>query len=177
MKKIFYGVAAFIVVLLIALYTLLFTSLGNNIVANFIQDKIKQSTGLEANLANMADLKLEGNLSLFKLGFDLDYIISLDKNYAKNLGLNLNQNLAFLGKINGKSSDFMIDGKGYLFGSNVLLDARVYNYSPIALNLSANDLQISELLALFGRGNLAKGTIDIASNLMEMLSLNLIILI
>ncbi|HEB7546092.1 TPA: hypothetical protein RZH57_001777, partial [Campylobacter coli] len=181
MKKIFYGVAAFIVVLLIALYTLLFTSLGNNIVANFIQDKIKQSTGLdtnitqfvlrfssldiEANLANMADLKLEGNLSLFKLGFDLDYIISLDKNYAKNLGLNLNQNLAFLGKINGKSSDFMIDGKGYLFGSNVLLDARVYNYSPIALNLSANDLQISELLALFGRGNLAKGTIDIASKI------------
>ncbi|EIX1449702.1 hypothetical protein MJ304_000632 [Campylobacter coli] len=181
MKKIFYGVAAFIVVLLIALYTLLFTSLGNNIVANFIQDKIKQSTGLdanitqfvlcfssldiEANLANMADLKLEGNLSLFKLGFDLDYIISLDKNYAKNLGLNLNQNLAFLGKINGKSSDFMIDGKGYLFGSNVLLDARVYNYSPIALNLSANDLQISELLALFGRGNLAKGTIGIASKI------------
>ncbi|EAJ7351937.1 hypothetical protein AXF71_08945, partial [Campylobacter coli] len=50
MKKIFYGVAAFIVVLLIALYTLLFTSLGNNIVANFIQDKIKQSTGLDANI-------------------------------------------------------------------------------------------------------------------------------
>lgn len=181
MKKILYGIVAFIVVLLIAFYTLLFTSFGNNIVANFIQDKIKQSTGLdanitqftlrfssldiEANLANMADLKLEGNLSLFKLGFDLDYIINLDKNYAKNLGLNLNQNLAFSGKINGKSSDFMINGKGYLFGSNVLLDARIYEYSPIALNLSANDLQISELLALFGRGNLAKGTIDIASKI------------
>ncbi|HEG8172613.1 TPA: hypothetical protein SFZ60_001265, partial [Campylobacter coli] len=181
MKKILYGIVVFIVVLLIAFYTLLFTSFGNNIVANFIQDKIKQSTGLdanitqftlrfssldiEANLANMADLKLEGNLSLFKLGFDLDYIINLDKNYAKNLGLNLNQNLAFSGKINGKSSDFMINGKGYLFGSNVLLDARVYNYSPIALNLSANDLQISELLALFGRRNLAKGTIDIASKI------------
>ncbi|ELK4685225.1 hypothetical protein Q6805_000895 [Campylobacter coli] len=181
MKKILYGIVVFIVVLLIAFYTLLFTSFGNNIVANFIQDKIKQSTGLdanitqftlrfssldiEANLANMADLKLEGNLSLFKLGFDLDYIINLDKNYAKNLGLNLNQNLAFSGKINGKSSDFMINGKGYLFGSNVLLDARIYEYSPIALNLSANDLQISELLALFGRGNLAKGTIDIASKI------------
>lgn len=179
MKKILYGIVAFIAVLLIAFYALLFTSFGNNIVANFIQNKIKQSTGLDANitqfnlrfssldietnLANMADLKLEGNLSLFKLGFDLDYIISLDKNHAKNLGLNLKQNLAFLGKISGKSSDFIVDGKGYLFGSNVRLDARIYDYSPIALNLSANDLQISELLALFGRGNLAKGTIDIAS--------------
>ncbi|EAL1483875.1 hypothetical protein CK571_01490 [Campylobacter coli] len=181
MKKILYGIVAFIVVLLIAFYTLLFTSFGNNIVANFIQDKIKQSTGLdanitqfnlrfssldiEANLANMAELKLEGNLSLFRLGFDLDYIISLDKNYAKNLGLNLKQNLAFSGKISGKSSDFIVDGRGYLFGSNVLLDARIYDYSPIALNLSANDLQISELLALFGRGSLAKGTIDIASKI------------
>lgn len=181
MKKILYGIVAFIAVLLIAFYTLLFTSFGNNIVANFIQDKIKQSTGLdanitqfnlrfssldiEANLTNMAELKLEGNLSLFRLGFDLDYIISLDKNYAKNLGLNLKQNLAFSGKISGKSSDFIVDGKGYLFGSNVLLDARIYDYSPIALNLSANDLQISELLALFGRGNLAKGTIDIASKI------------
>ncbi|EAH8542018.1 hypothetical protein EWF11_01145 [Campylobacter coli] len=181
MKKILYGIMAFIAVLLIAFYTLLFTSFGNNIVANFIQDKIKQSTGLdanitqfnlrfssldiEANLANMADLKLEGNLSLFRLGFDLDYIISLDKNYAKNLGLNLKQNLAFSGKISGKSSDFIVDGRGYLFGSNVLLDARIYDYSPIALNLGANDLQISELLALFGRGNLAKGTIDIASKI------------
>ncbi|EIM1028383.1 hypothetical protein LMQ51_000234 [Campylobacter coli] len=181
MKKILYGIVAFIAVLLIAFYTLLFTSFGNNIVANFIQDKIKQSTDLdanitqfnlrfssldiEANLANMAELKLEGNLSLFRLGFDLDYIISLDKNYAKNLGLNLKQNLAFSGKISGKSSDFIVDGKGYLFGSNVLLDARIYDYSPIALNLSANDLQISELLALFGRGNLAKGTIDIASKI------------
>ncbi|ECW7655131.1 hypothetical protein F3519_01300 [Campylobacter coli] len=181
MKKILYGIVAFIVVLLIAFYTLLFTSFGNNIVANFIQDKIKQSTGLdanitqfnlrfssldiEANLANMADLKLEGNLSLFRLGFDLDYIISLDKSYAKNLGLNLKQNLDFSGKISGKSSDFIVDGRGYLFGSNVLLDARIYDYSPIALNLSANDLQISELLALFGRGSLAKGTIDIASKI------------
>lgn len=181
MKKILYGIVAFIAVLLIAFYTLLFTSFGNNIVANFIQDKIKQSTGLdanitqfnlrfssldiEANLANMADLKLEGNLSLFRLGFDLDYIISLDKNYAKNLGLNLKQNLAFSGKISGKSSDFIVDGRGYLFGSNVLLDARIYDYSPIALNLNANDLQISELLTLFGRGSLAKGTIDIASKI------------
>ncbi|HED7965046.1 TPA: hypothetical protein R6C03_000027 [Campylobacter coli] len=181
MKKIFYGVIAFVVVLLIAIYTILFTSFGNNIVANIAQKKIKESAGLDvnithfnlrfsslelqANIANMADFNLKGALSPFKLGFNLDYLISLNQNYAKNLGLNLNQNLAFLGKINGKSSDFMIDGKGYLFGSNVLLDARVYNYSPIALNLSANDLQISELLALFGRGNLAKGTIDIASKI------------
>ncbi|MFQ6341595.1 hypothetical protein [Campylobacter sp. VTCC 70190] len=181
MKKFFYGITAFIALLLIALYTLLFTSFGNAMVADIAQKKLKENTGLDvnithfnlrfsslnlkANLANMADLKLEGNLSLFRLGFDLDYTIALDQNYAKNLGLNLNQNLVFNGKIQGKASDFALDGKGYLFGSNVLLNARIYDYSPIALNLNANDIQIADLLALFGKGTLAKGTLDIASKI------------
>lgn len=181
MKKFLYSLIAVIVVLLLASYTILFTSFGNNIVANIAQNKIKESTGLDvnitrfnlrfssldikANLADMADLSLEGKLSLFKLGFDLNYTIALNQNYAKNLGLNLNQNLVFGGEILGKTSDFMLNGKGYLFGSNVFLDARIYDYSPIALNLNANDIEIAELLTLFGKGNLAKGTIDVASKI------------
>lgn len=42
MKKIFYGVIAFVVVLLIAIYTILFTSFGNNIVANIVQKRSKK---------------------------------------------------------------------------------------------------------------------------------------
>lgn len=50
MKKIFYGIVAFVVVLLIALYTILFTSFGNNIVANIAQKKIKENAGLDVNI-------------------------------------------------------------------------------------------------------------------------------
>ncbi|MBX1676114.1 hypothetical protein I9C28_04195 [Campylobacter jejuni] len=176
MKKIFYGVIAFVVVLLIAIYTILFTSFGNNIVANIAQKKIKESAGLDvnithfnlrfsslelqANIANMADFNLKGALSPFKLGFDLDYLISLNQNYAKNLGLNLNQNLSFGGKIQGKASDFTLDGKGYLLGSNVLLNARMYNYSPIALNLDAQNLKIEEILHLLSYPSYAKGFLN-----------------
>ncbi|HDZ5018013.1 TPA: hypothetical protein RTG37_001430, partial [Campylobacter jejuni] len=176
MKKIFYGIMGFIVVLLIALYTMLFTSFGNNIVANIAQKKIKESTGidvnitrfnlrfssleLQANLANMADLNLKGVLSPFRLGFNLDYIISLNQNYTKNLSLNLSQNLSFGGKIQGKASDFTLDGKGYLLGSNVLLNARMYDYSPIALNLDAQNLKIEEILRLLSYPNYAKGFLN-----------------
>ncbi|EAJ3546439.1 hypothetical protein MPL04_000165 [Campylobacter jejuni] len=176
MKKIFYGVIAFVVVLLIAIYTILFTSFGNNIVANIAQKKIKESAGLDvnithfnlrfsslelqANIANMADFNLQGALSPFKLGFDLDYLISLKQNYAKNLGLNLNQNLSFGGKIQGKASDFTLDGRGYLLGSNVLLNARMYNYSPIALNLDAQNLKIEEILHLLSYPSYAKGFLN-----------------
>lgn len=176
MKKIFYGVIAFVVVLLIAIYTILFTSFGNNIVANIAQKKIKESAGLDvnithfnlrfsslelqANIANMADFNLQGALSPFKLGFDLDYLISLKQNYAKNLGLNLNQNLSFGGKIQGKASDFTLDGRGYLLGSNVLLNVRMYNYSPIALNLDAKNLKIEEILHLLSYPSYAKGFLN-----------------
>lgn len=176
MKKIFYGVIAFVVVLLIAIYTILFTSFGNNIVANIAQKKIKESTRLDvnithfnlrfsslelqANIANMADFNLKGALSPFKLGFDLDYLISLNQNYAKNLGLNLNQNLSFGGKIQGKASDFTLDGKGYLLGSNVLLNARMYNYNPIALNLDAQNLKVEEILHLLSYPSYAKGFLN-----------------
>ncbi|RTI84354.1 hypothetical protein [Campylobacter jejuni] len=176
MKKIFYGVIAFVVVLLIAIYTILFTSFGNNIVANIAQKKIKESAGLDvnithfnlrfsslelqANIANMADFNLKGALSPFKLGFDLDYLISLNQNYVKNLGLNLNQNLSFGGKIQGKASDFTLDGKGYLLGSNVLLNARMYNYNPIALNLDAQNLKIEEILHLLSYPSYAKGFLN-----------------
>lgn len=176
MKKIFYGVIAFVVVFLIAIYTILFTSFGNNIVANIAQKKIKESAGLDvnithfnlrfsslelqANIANMADFNLKGALSPFKLGFDLDYLISLKQNYAKNLGLNLNQNLSFGGKIQGKASDFTLDGRGCLLGSNVLLNARMYNYSPIALNLDAKNLKIEEILHLLSYPSYAKGFLN-----------------
>ncbi len=46
MKKIFYGVIAFVVVLLIAIYTILFTSFGNNIVANIAQKKDQRKCGI-----------------------------------------------------------------------------------------------------------------------------------
>lgn len=181
MKKVLYGFIALVLVFFIAIYTLLFTSFGNHIVANYAQNKVKDSTGLdlnitrfdlrfstlnlEASLANLLKLNLDGNLNLFKLGFDLNYLISLDKNYAKTMGLNLDKNLEFKGDIKGRASDFIVNGKGYLAGSNVLLDSRIYDYFPIALNLDAKALKIEELEYLLNLSQYAKGNIDILAKI------------
>ncbi|WP_374050582.1 hypothetical protein, partial [Campylobacter jejuni] len=67
MKKIFYGIVAFVVVLLIALYTILFTSFGNNIVANIAQKKIKENAGLDVNITRFnlrfSSLELQANIA------------------------------------------------------------------------------------------------------------------
>ncbi|MBM0636658.1 hypothetical protein LNU06_03250 [Campylobacter sp. VicNov18] len=176
MKKFFYGFVALIAVFFIIVYTMLFTNFGNGIIANIAQDKIKQNTGLDlnithfslrfssldikANLPNVANFSIEGDLSLLKLAFDLDYKIALDLKHAKNLALNSDQNSNFIGKIKGKASDFIIDGKGYLLGSEAFLDARVYDYNLIALNLDAKNIKIEELLHFLSYPVYAKGFLN-----------------
>lgn len=181
MKKFFYFLLALVLVFFVAFYALFFTSFGNGIVANYLQDKFRQNTGLdlnitrfnlrpsflsfEANLAHFVRLNLEGNLSLFSLGFDLDYCVALDKDYAKSKGLNLDENLEFKGGIQGKASDFTVNGRGYLMGSNVGLDSRIYHYSPIALDLDAKGLKIEELEYLLNLNQYVRGEIDVVAKI------------
>lgn len=181
MKKALYIIGIVLAVILIALYVILFTSFGNKIVASYAEDKIRTLSGLDANLstfklrfssldialdvANMAQVKVEGNLSLFSLGFDLNYLLSLDKNYAQTMSLNLKDNLNFGGKITGKASDFNVSGNGALFGSNVALNARLLDYSPLELKLNANGIKIEELLALLSKPAYVKGNININADI------------
>lgn len=180
MKKILYAVVALILVLLVAVYVVLFTSFGNKIVAGIIEDKAKQaglelnvskfvlrfsSLDIEVDVANMLNAKVEGNLSLFKLGFDIDYLLALNKDYVQSLNVNLNQNLSFGGKVAGKASDFKADGKGYLFGSNVTLDARVVDYAPLELKLSANGIKLEELLDLVSQPRYVLGVLNVNADI------------
>ncbi|KAA6229938.1 hypothetical protein [Campylobacter sp. LR286c] len=180
MKKILYALLALFIVLLIALYTILFTTFGNNIIANIAQDKAKMagldlnisefklrtsSLSLNAKLANLLDINLNGDISIFSLKFNLSYLLSFDKDNAKNLGLNLDKNIDFNGSIVGKLSDFNVDGEGLLIGSNTKLDTRIYKYSPIALKIDANNLKIEELLSLLSKPNYANGVLDINANI------------
>ena len=100
MKKVLIAVAAVFLVLLVAVYVVLFTSFGNKIVAGIVEDKAKEaglelnvskfvlrfsSLDIEVNVANLLNAKVEGNLSLFRLGFDIAYLLSVDKEYVKTL--------------------------------------------------------------------------------------------
>ena len=186
MKKILIAVAALILVLLVAVYVVLFTSFGNKIVAGIIEDKAKQaglelnvskfvlrfsSLDIDINVANMLNAKVEGNLSLFKLGFDIDYNLAVNTDYVKNLDsnltsmLNLPKNLSFGGKVAGKASDFKADGRGYLFGSNVILDAHIVDYSPLALKLSANGIKLEELLDLVSQPRYLAGVLNVNADI------------
>ncbi|MBS4234782.1 hypothetical protein [Campylobacter vulpis] len=176
MKKILYALLAFFLVLFVVIYGLIFSSFGNRLIANVAQTKVKELSGLdlnishfslspsflnlEANLNQIAQLKIEGNLSLLSLGFELDYALSLNKNLAKTLNLNLKENLELNGDIIGSIKDFEAKGRGRVFGSNLNYDARIYNFSPIALNLDAKNLKIEEILSFLNQAPYASGELN-----------------
>lgn len=180
MKKVLIAVAAVFLVLLVAVYVVLFTSFGNKIVAGVIENKAKEaglelnvskfvlgfsSLDIEVDISNMLNAKVEGNLSLFKLGFDIDYILALDKAYIKSLNLNPNQDFSFGGKLEGRASDFKANGRGFLFGSNIMLDAHIVDYSPLQLKLNANGIKIEELLALVSKPRYVLGVINMNADI------------
>ena len=176
MKKILYALLALFLALFVAIYGLAFSSFGNRLVANFAQTKAKELSGLdlnishfslspsylelEANLNQIAQLKIEGNLSLLSLGFELDYALSLNKNLAKTLNLNLKENLDLNGDIIGSIKDFNAKGRGEVFGSKLNFDTRIYHFSPIALNLDAKNLKIEELLSFLNQAPYASGELN-----------------
>ncbi|EAL3841931.1 hypothetical protein AAH54_00275 [Campylobacter upsaliensis] len=176
MKKILYALLALFLVLFVAIYGLAFSSFGNRLVANFAQTKAKELSGLdlnishfslspsylelEANLNQIAQLKIEGNLSLLSLGFKLDYALSLNKNLVKTLNLNLKENLELNGDIIGSIKDFNAKGRGEVFGSKLIFDTRIYHFSPIALNLDAKNLKIEELLSFLNQAPYASGELN-----------------
>lgn len=180
MKKILYGFLALVIVLVLGIYLVLFTSFGNNLIADYAQKKIKELSGievqinefklrpsslaLEAGISNLAFLKMEGNLSLFKLGFDVDYVLNLDKNSVKDLTLSLQEDIAFKGKIKGVASDFSLSGNGKAFGSNIALLARILDYAPLDLKLDAKAIKVEELLALLSQPAYAKGLLHLSAD-------------
>lgn len=181
MKKFFYAFLALILVLFIATYSILFTAFGNDIITHLAHNKIKQDYGLdvrisrfslrptsldlEAFLNELMKIELNGELSLFRLGFDLDYALKFNENHAQNSHFKPNQKIHFLGKIQGNFNDFIANGEGLLFGSNINLESKIYHLSPISLNLNAQNIDLEEILNFLNQAPYFKGKIDLVAKI------------
>ncbi|WP_297195308.1 hypothetical protein [uncultured Campylobacter sp.] len=181
MKKILYWILGIIVVLFIALYIVLFTSVGNKMVASIIQSQIRSISGMDINvskfelgfskinteidIANMAKFIVDGNLSLFSLGFDIDYLLKLNQEYLNKNNLNSKDNLSFGGSVFGSAFDFNASGRGYLFGSNVELDANIISFAPAIVNLNANGIKIEDALEFVSKPKYAQGVVNVNADI------------
>lgn len=137
------------------IYTLIFTSLGNAILAPrieaFVSEKIAMPFKLNEFKLGFNNLKISstingelsistsGKYSILDKNLDLKYKI-----YANSFSsMPLNLNIA--GDVKGSFENILANGSGNLAGSKLRYAARIVDFNPLELKLDARNLDLAQL--------------------------------
>lgn len=186
MKKFIIIITSLLLIVIALAYTLLFTSMGNNILRPSIEAKINENIPLKVKLAEFVlrtdRLKLllktdednfllaQGEYSLLNQSFDIDYTLHIAKlsNLNTLLKRKLSGKLLTEGTVSGDLDLFKIKGASDLAQSStdyaiVIKDKAL---DKAAVKLSGADIR--ELLAMAGEKAYASGKIDLHVQLTEL---------
>lgn len=168
-----------LVCLIGGVYFLAFSNIGNQIIKPYLQSEIQKNVqnkvqinsftlkpnfiDIEILLDEKSKVVLNGDLSLFDLGFNVDYMLAL-KDIKTNYG-NLEGVAAFKGNIIGNKDDFNVKGEGEIFDAKTNLVLHVKDQKPTAINIHSSGLHIEKILALLNQPIYSKGFIDVDANL------------
>lgn len=179
--KILKYLAAVLLLLFVAIYVVCFTGFGNDLVAKYAQNFIKNKSGIDVKIEkfrlDMSELTLiatandeinlnaNGKISLFSQNFDLDYKITASD--LKTANIKLEKPIFINGKAKGKFKNFDINGVGDMLGSNLTFLVNIKNYEPFTAQINAKKLEISQILAILKQPNYANGLIDLTADIKD----------
>ena len=148
----FWGI---LLVLVVALYCVLFSSFGNSVLKPFVEKIASEKIGMEFRLEKFelgfssfdilaiinGELSVEsrGKYSLFSSQFDLNY-----NTQAKSFN-GMQIDLSLKGEALGSFDNFVANGSGSLAGSNIRFASRIKDYAPLELKLDAKALDLAAL--------------------------------
>lgn len=144
-----------LLVLVAALYCVLFSSFGNSVLKPFIEKIASEKIGMEFRLEKFelgfssfdilaiinGELSVEskGKYSLFSSQFDLNY-----NTQAKSFN-GMQIDLSLKGEALGSFDNFVANGSGSLAGSSIRFASRIKDYAPLELKLDAKELDLAAL--------------------------------
>lgn len=144
-----------LLVLVVALYCVLFSSFGNSVLKPFVEKIASEKIGMEFRLEKFelgfssfdilaiinGELGVEskGKYSLFSSQFDLNY-----NTQAKSFN-GMQIDLSLKGEALGSFDNFVANGSGSLAGSNIRFASRIKDYAPLELKLDAKALDLAAL--------------------------------
>ena len=172
----------FIVLVVVGVYVLAFTSVGNSILQPTIEQKIKELTKLDSKLSvfslSMSEFEIlleidsfnsihaKGNYSLFAQSFDVAYGVNLEK--LQTLKPLTNAPLKGVFKTDGKAVGDMafmkIDGKSDVASSETTYHVELTELNPTSIIAKIKDANLVELLELGGQKPYAKAKMDVDVN-------------
>ena len=148
-------ICGILLVLVVALYCVLFSSFGNSVLKPFVEKIASEKIGMEFRLEKFelgfssfdilaiinGELGVEskGKYSLFSSQFDLNY-----NTQAKSFN-GMQIDLSLKGEALGSFDNFVANGSGSLAGSSIRFASRIKDYSPLELKLDAKELDLAAL--------------------------------
>jgi len=177
--KIFGIIAGILILLIVGAGCLFFSDFGNNLTKPYVENLIKEKSGLDvklekfdlnfgdldisANVNDAANVNVKGKYSLFARSFDLNY--DANAHDLAKLGIKTSEGLSLKGQILGDLDKFGINGSGRIFDSNVKFLANLKDLKPLDLQIDAKALNVEKALAVASLPIYAKGNIDILSDI------------
>ena len=177
--KIFGIIAGILILLIVSAGCLFFSDFGNNLTKPYIENLIKEKSGLDvkldkfdlnfgdldisANVNDAANVNVKGKYSLFARSFDLNY--DANAHDLAKLGIKTSEGLSLKGHILGDLDKFGINGSGRIFDSNVKFLANLKDLSPLDMQIDAKGLNVEKALAVASLPIYAKGNIDVLSDI------------
>ena len=183
-QKVFFGLTFLILIIIGAVYGVLFTKPGNNYVAGYIESTANaQNSGanlkvndftltmdkinFDATINEKSFVKVNGDISLLAKTFDLKYEVDVqDLSTLKNLtNQQLNGNVKTTGTVIGDAALTSVKGNLFVAKGQGNYDVKLVDLNPKDILFKATDLKIDELLYLVNQPKYAKGDLNIDANI------------
>lgn len=173
---------AILTTVIIGIYVIAFTPLGNSILKPVIEAKIKEQTLLESKLnvfsLSMSELEivleinknniisLKGDYSLLSQSFDINYKVKLgDLKSLKSLsGVELRKAFDTNGKAKGDKAFITIDGISDVASSDTTYHVELMELNPTSIIAKVKNLKLVELLEIGARKPYASADVNLDVN-------------
>lgn len=184
MKKLFLYLMVITIVVLSALYLLLFTKFGNEKVASYIENKVnigQQDVKLKVNdftltlthlnfdasINDNSEINISGDLSLLKKSVDLKYDIKInDLSTLKNLTKQEFKGPLFTsGIFIGNDQEAIIQGTSDIAKSQTKYYFTLENYEPRNINIQVKNAKIEDLLTFLNKPLYLKGDFNVIADI------------
>ena len=174
-----------LVTIMVALYVVVFTPLGNSILQPIIETKIKGETKLDSKLnvfsLSMSDLEIhlelnknntilvKGSYSLFSKASNLTYEVKLDelKTLKELSGVELRKSFHTSGSAKGDISFMEVNGVSDLASSDTTYHIELTNFNPTSIMAKVKNLKISELLYILKQPHYADGVFSLDADITD----------
>lgn len=180
MKKIFIAFLVLIILALISVYGLLFTTPGNNLIASYIENKVNEgqdkvklkvhnlkltfnNIDFSASIDDNSNINISGILEIFKKRVDLKYDIKINElAYLENLiKQRFNGSFFTKGTFKGNKNFAVIQGISDLAKSDTKYKINLVNFEAKDINFNVKNAHIDSILNLLNKPIYARGKLNI----------------